>query len=103
MARDLQPGDIHYRTIVEIHTMRNPSREPARIQQEVKDFLRRAFRLGPDARTPQEGGLAGLTVSNARDASMLVQRNLTDITKMYRSLHWTGNSSSRIGPITTGW
>lgn len=84
MARALDPEDLHYKAILGLHSMRHPGREPARVQQEVKDFLRRAFGLGPDARTPQAGGLAGLTTTNARDAVMLVQRNLLDITQLYR-------------------
>lgn len=54
-----------------------------RVAAEVKDFLRRAFTLGPDLRHPEDGGLAGLTVTNAADAFLLVIRSTKDITQLY--------------------
>lgn len=81
---DLTETNPHYQALLHLHQTRHQDRKPERIVAEVRDFLRRAFRLPPDARTPDQGGLHGLTAANAKDAMMLATRNPTDLTTLYR-------------------
>jgi hypothetical protein len=76
-------SNIHYRAILELHTMRNPGRTPVRLASEVKNYLRRTSDLAPDARSPEAGGLEGVTNRHARNAFMLVSRTTTPITELY--------------------
>ncbi|HLY75929.1 MAG TPA: hypothetical protein VKU80_17550 [Planctomycetota bacterium] len=80
----LTPGDRSLKRILEIHRLRHPDHTEDRVRQEVKDFLRRSSGLEPDIRKIEDGGLAGLTTAQARNCAMLVMRNTTDITKLYR-------------------
>jgi hypothetical protein len=84
LARPLTPQSLPWRKLVELHQDRHPNRGRQRVEAEVQSFLRRACRLGPDSRTPADGGLAGLTSDNAADAFLLVIRNTTDMTELYR-------------------
>lgn len=84
MAKPLNTANLPWRKLVQLHWERHPDREAQRIEAEVRNFLRRAYGLAPDARDPQNGGLEGLTVDNAADAFLLVIRSAADMTQMYQ-------------------
>lgn len=84
MARPLTTQSLPWRKLVQLHQDRHPERGKQRIEAEVRNFLRRAYGLTPDARDPQNGGLDGLTVDNAADAFLLVIRSADDMTQMYQ-------------------
>jgi hypothetical protein len=80
----LTANSLAWKKLVILHQGRHPHRDGERVASEVRDFLRRARRLPVDARAPEEGGLEGLTTDNAVDAFLLVIRNTTDMTRLYR-------------------
>jgi hypothetical protein len=84
MAVPLAMDNAYYNALLGLHSMRHPRRSTERNANEVKDFLRRAFGLDPDCRKAIDGGLAGLTNVNARDAFFLARASQEDITTLYR-------------------
>lgn len=79
----LTPQSLPWKKLVEIHQNRHPHRSSERVAAEVRDFLRRARRLPVDDRSPEDGGLEGLTADSAADAFLLVIRNTTDMTYLF--------------------
>lgn len=83
----LTTNSLAWKKLVQLHQERHPNRDRQRVEGEVRDFLRRARRLPVDVRSPEDGGLEGLTADSAADAFLLVIRNLTDMTRLFTERH----------------